>query len=80
MDLPKKLFWDVKFDSIDWDQNAPFVIRRVSQRGTLNDWNQIVAHYGLEKVKEELLKTRFLDNRSLSLFSLLFKKNSDDTL
>jgi len=33
----RTLFWDVAFDSIDWQKHARFVINRVVTRGNLDD-------------------------------------------
>ena len=35
--LSPHLFWDVDIDKVEIDQHAKFIIRRVTDRGTLTD-------------------------------------------
>lgn len=50
--LSKTLFWDIRYDTIQWDRNYRFVIERVLERGTFAEWPEIKRYYGLEKIKE----------------------------
>lgn len=73
--LPKfdpGLFWDVKFSDIEWEKNARWVIARVLSRGDLPDFHELVRLYGLERIKNEMLQVRFLDNKTLSFVASLF--------
>ncbi len=72
MNLPKRLFWDVSYESIDWEKNADFVISRVSMRGDLNDWFELKRHYGLTQIKTALLGARYLDEMTHHFFSVYF--------
>jgi hypothetical protein len=33
--LSKSLFWDVDFETIDWEKNASYVVQRVLDKGML---------------------------------------------
>ena len=70
--LRKSLFWDVDFAKIEWQKNYRFVIERVLERGTFDEWQQIKDIYGLEKIKETALQVRWLDNTTLSFCSNYF--------
>jgi len=72
LDLPKRLFWDTNMENLDWDTHARFVIERVVQYGYISDWIAIKRHYGLKKIKTELLQSRYLDKKTLNFFSLYF--------
>ena len=72
MNLSRSIFWDVNYDTIDWEKHARFVMERVLMRGTLEDFKQLKAFYGLEKIKGEILESKYLDNVTLSFCSLLF--------
>ena len=72
MNLPSYLFWDIEEDALDYQENAHFIIKRVVQRGSLNDWIEIKAYYGLEFIKQEILKIRDLDTKSHIFFSYYF--------
>lgn len=70
--LPKVLFWDVDFEKLDPEKNAHFIVTRVVQRGSLDDWFAIKKYYGLDIIKDILLHTRYLDKLTLHFFSMYF--------
>lgn len=72
MKFSNTLFWDVPLTQIDWNNHARFVINRVLQKGTLNDWKELKAYYGIEKIKEEVVKMKFLDHKTLNFCSHYF--------
>ncbi len=67
--LRRSLFWDVDFNGIQWGKNYRFVIERVLERGTFDEWQEIKWYYGMEKIKEAALQARWLDNTTLSFCS-----------
>ncbi len=72
MKLSPHLFWDVDPKRIDWQKNAPFVIGRVIMHGTYKDWVKLKKYYGVNKLKHQVVKLRYLDNVSLSFCSVYF--------
>ncbi len=68
----KSLFWDVDIDSADLEQNARHIINRILLRGNIKDWEQLKMFYGINKIKEEVLKMRFLDKLTLNFCSFYF--------
>ena len=70
----KRIFWDVRFENIDYDKKAIFVIERVFERGDVEDIRQCRRYYGDEKVSEVLLNTRYLPLRKLYLASAVIGK------
>ena len=78
MNLPNHLFWDTDIQSIDFNKNARFVIQRVIQKGSIDDWKTIKDFYGIGFIKREILLMRNLDAKTLNFFSVIFsvkKKN-----
>lgn len=71
--LRRQLFWDVNYDSVQWNNNYRFVIERVLERGTFDEWQEIKQHYGLDKIKETALQARWLDNTTLAFCSNYFQ-------
>lgn len=78
MNLSKTLFWDCDFSKIDWDKSYSFVIQRVLERGTLDEWFDIKKHYGMEKIKETVLNARYLNKKVLSFCSTIFDVPKED--
>lgn len=68
----KALFWDVKIDALDIEAHARFIIERVVSRGNLADWNLLKEIYGGERIKNETLRIRCLDKKTLSFLSAYF--------
>ena len=72
--LNRRIFWDVNFDSLDYDKKASFVIERVFERGDVEDIRQVRRHYGDEKVTEVLLSAKYLPERRLHLAAAVVGK------
>lgn len=72
-DFSSHLFWDTDLSKFDLDKHKSFLIQRVIEYGTLNDWKLIKEFYGLETIKKLSLEFRTLDVVSLSFLSTLFK-------
>ena len=66
------LFWDTDETTLDSEKHARFIIERVLTRGRLKDWFALVRFYGLERIKQEAMKVRYLDQVTLSFCSSLF--------
>jgi hypothetical protein len=66
------LLWDVNMDHFDFSINKQLVIERCCTLGNLSDYKEILRFYGLETIKNELLKSASLDPKSLSFFSQIF--------
>jgi len=70
--LPRHLFWDTDYNSIDWEQNAPYIIDRVLHRGSWEDFKAILNWYGQKKVSVIAQRLRHLDKCVLSFCSVYF--------
>ena len=66
------LFWDCDFSKIDFENNHRFVIERVLERGSMADWFEIKRHYGMEKIKQAVLTSRYLNRKVLSFCCAVF--------
>jgi len=67
MDLPRRLFWDVNYDNIDWDVKYKWVIVRVFERGDVDDIRQVRRYYGDGKVREALTSVKWLPLQTIYL-------------
>jgi hypothetical protein len=70
----KRIFWDVNFEQIDYDDKVNFVIERVFERGDVEDIRQCRRYYGDERVTFALLNTRFLPEHRMHLASAVIGK------
>jgi hypothetical protein len=72
LNLPKRLFWDVEYDKIDWNEKWFFVIERVIQRGDISDFSQIFHYYGRVKIKQVAMQATYFDKLTLSFIQNYF--------
>jgi hypothetical protein len=77
MELSRNIFWDTRYESIQWDKNGPYVIDRVLHYGTLKDWKQVLEYYGSPKVRRIVINLRHMDKRVLSYCSIFFNLPKD---
>lgn len=65
------LFWDIDKDSLSLENNDSYVVGRVLEFGQLQDWQQLISYYGLDRITTIAKGLRTLDPRALSFISLL---------
>lgn len=70
--LSRQAFWDVDMEKIDYEKNARFVVEKVITRGKLEDFNEIRKFYGDYRIKEEIVKVRWLNDIDLNFCCKLF--------
>ena len=58
--LNKRIFWDVNFDTLDYDKNARFIIGRVFVRGNSSDIGECRRYYGDNLITEVLTNLKWL--------------------
>lgn len=73
MYLSKTLFWDTDINKIDYERNARHIIERVLQHGNLSDWFEIKKYYILERLQNEIIQIRYIDQVSLNFCSKYFQ-------
>jgi len=52
--LPKSLFWEFKYDEIDWKKSYISVMMRVLERGNDEEKAEMICFYGRDKVIDAL--------------------------
>ncbi|MCU0358316.1 MAG: hypothetical protein MUE95_12120 [Cyclobacteriaceae bacterium] len=67
--LSAHLFWDVDRNSLILDQHQKFIIQRVLEYGTLEDWKALLKIYGRDVITETVQTLRSLDPRALSFIA-----------
>lgn len=72
MTLSKEIFWDVDYNSINYDLNADWVICRVLDRGSLKDWFQIKNHYSIEKILLVAKEAKYLSKKTIYFLSAIY--------
>ena len=71
--LDKGLFWDWRYNDIDWQKTYRSVIERVLERGTRLEWEEIIRFYGMPKIVAALKdEIKFLPEYILEEVSTYF--------
>lgn len=76
--LSVSCFWDTDQQTFDMDQYPAFIVSRVFEIGTLNDWRLLVSYYGLDRIVEVCKHLRNLDRVSLSFITAISDSNPTD--
>jgi hypothetical protein len=78
-DLPARLFWEFRYETIDWAKAFSTVIERVLDRGNQQEFDEMVRFYGREKVIEVLTKERiYLMDHSIERACAYFKLKREE--
>lgn len=72
--IPPFLLWEYDLETFNYDKSYKIVIERVLERGTMEDWREIVSFYTKEKIMETIEWSAQLDKRDKD-FSKLFLKS-----
>lgn len=58
--ISKRVFWDVDFESLDYDKDRLFIIDKVMNYGLWDDFVATVKYYGKEVIRKEIVKSPYL--------------------
>ena len=74
------LFWDLKIEKLDIQAHKELIVRKVLLYGLINDWKMICKLYGISEISSIAKVTKELDERTMSLISLLSKTPKEEFL
>ncbi len=72
--IPSYLLWEYNLDTFNYDKSYKIVIERILERGTIDDWREMVSYYPNEKILETIDWSAQLDKRDKD-FSIFFLKS-----
>jgi hypothetical protein len=72
--IPAFLLWEYDLETFNYDKSYKIVIERVLERGTMENWKEIVSYYSVEKILETIDWSAQLQERDKN-FSKLFLKS-----
>jgi hypothetical protein len=76
--LSTTAFWDVKFDELDIEKNAVFIMEKVFNYGLWTDYIAITKYYGEEKIRKEVVKGAYFKKKVLNFICKTFDLQSTD--
>ena len=79
--LPKRLFWEFRYDDIEWREEYLTVIQRVLERGTPEEWAEMIRFYGEPKVIKALkYEIKFLNDYAIEDVCAFFPLRKEELL
>ena len=63
------LFWDIDLKDLDMEKHKSYIIGRVLDYGTWEDWQLIRDYYPMEEIKDTAIGLRSLFPQSLSFIA-----------
>ncbi|TRX37933.1 hypothetical protein FNW52_03260 [Flavobacterium sp. ZT3R18] len=78
--IPAFLLWEYDLNTFNYDKSYKIVIERVLERGTMEDWKEIVHYYPHEKIIETIEWSAQLQNRDKEFSKLFLKSDYFDVL
>ncbi|MFD0767095.1 DUF6922 domain-containing protein [Mucilaginibacter lutimaris] len=76
--LSKQAFWDVDMNSIDYTKNALYVIEKVIDRGSFEDFKSIRNFYGDNKIRKEIVNANWIGDKEIYFCCSVFKLEPTD--
>lgn len=74
----KRIFWDIGFENLDYDDKVSFIIERVFERGDVEDIRQCRRYYGDERISKVLTNAKWLSLQTIYLACALFENQLTD--
>ncbi len=62
----KHLFWDTSVESVDVERHRKWLVKRVLEKGTKEDWDRLLSLYGKAEIAGAIRTMRSLEKKSLS--------------
>lgn len=70
--INKQLFWDVDYEKLDFEESSVLIIGRVFNYGRFDDIREVLDGYGVDRVKEDIVKDTDLTAKTLNFVSKYF--------
>ena len=70
-DFSANLFWDVDPTTLDLDLHRKYVVARVLEHGTFDDWKLLCRRFTLPTIIEAARTLRSLDIKALAFLSVV---------
>lgn len=76
--ISKLPFWDVDFTSLDAERDSLFILEKVFNYGLWSDYKAVFALYGMERIREEIVRASFMKKDALSFLCLILNLKPAD--
>lgn len=79
--MPKHLFWEFGYEQIDWKAGYLTIIARVLERGSKEEWEEMIRFYGRDRVVNVLkYEIKFLADYAIENICVYFSIPKENLL
>ncbi|MGG7663726.1 DUF6922 domain-containing protein [Dyadobacter sp. BHUBP1] len=76
--ISRAAFWDVDFDQIDFQEKDLFVMEKVPNYGTWDDFINVIRFYGVNRFKKRIIFAAYLKKDVLNFICVAFDLHIND--
>lgn len=76
--LSRTAFWDVNFDTLDFQADSLLVMSKVFNYGTWADILEVLRFYGLDRIRQEAVLGAYYKPTALSFLCLILDLKESD--
>ncbi len=69
--ISKKVLWDTDFNKLDFEKYSLYIMEKVFNYGNWNDQVEIMRHYGLPRIRKEIINAGYLRKPVLSFLCVI---------
>jgi len=62
--IRRHLLWEYSWESVDFEKLSTVVIERIIERGTMEEWREMLRYYGKERILSVAKKSTRLDQKN----------------
>jgi hypothetical protein len=66
-------FWDQDYSKLNVDKNKKYIIYKVLNYGTQNDYIELFRYYGVDTIKEAVVNINYFGKKILAFLSLILE-------
>jgi hypothetical protein len=74
----KVAFWDVDYNSIDFEKSSLFVMEKVLNYGLWDDFIALIKYYGEARIRSEITATAYLSKEVMNFVCFYFRLHPDE--
>ena len=76
--IQKRVFWDVDYDTLDFEKDKFYIIEKVINHGVGSDFIGLVNYYGKATIKQEIVKSTHFKKETLNFICFYFHLSLKD--